>query len=59
VNATLAIWATSMRCAESSTICARRQVTTDPDDRRTIFRSRRPSSLLISRTLIPSRTSTS
>jgi len=36
-------------CAERSTICARRQVTTDPDVRRTIPNSRLPSSLLISR----------
>jgi hypothetical protein len=29
-------------CAASSTICARRQVTTDPDVRRTIRNSRLP-----------------
>jgi hypothetical protein len=29
-----------MPCADSSTICARRQVTTDPLERRTILRSR-------------------
>jgi hypothetical protein len=34
-----------MCCADSSTICARRQVTTDPLPRRTIRTSRRPSSL--------------
>jgi hypothetical protein len=37
-------------CADSSTICARRQVTTDPLPRRTIRTSRRPSSSSISRT---------
>jgi hypothetical protein len=36
--------------ADSSTICARRQVTTDPLPRRTISTSRRPSSSSISRT---------
>jgi hypothetical protein len=36
--------------ADSSTICARRQVTTDPLSRRTIRTSRRPSSSSISRT---------
>jgi hypothetical protein len=30
VNATLAIAGTGMPCADSSTICARRQVTIDP-----------------------------
>jgi hypothetical protein len=50
VNATLAIPATSMPWADSSTICARRQVTTDPLSRRTIRTSRRPSSSSISRT---------
>jgi len=50
VNATFAIPATSMPCADSSTICARRQVTTDPLSRRTIRTSRRPSSSSISRT---------
>src|SRR5689334_20841906 len=39
-----------MPCADSSTICARRQVTTDPLPRRTIRTSRRPSSSSISRT---------
>src|SRR4051794_9659594 len=39
-----------MPCAESSTICARRQVTTDPVPRRTMRNSRIPSSLLIGRT---------
>jgi hypothetical protein len=34
VNATLAIAGTSMPWADSSTICARRQVTTDPLPRR-------------------------
>jgi hypothetical protein len=40
VNATFAIAAMSMPWADSSTICARRQVTTDPLPRRTI-RTRR------------------
>src|SRR5688572_26957494 len=39
VNVTLAIIGTSMPCAESSTIYARRQVTTDPLDRRTMHNS--------------------
>src|SRR5271154_1881476 len=38
-----------MPCADSSTICARRHVPTDPDARRTIRSSRLPSSLVISR----------
>src|SRR6266536_1368859 len=50
VNATLAIAATSMPWADSRTICARRQVTTEPVPRRTIRTSRRPSSSSISRT---------
>ena len=50
VKASLAIWGTLMRCADHSTICARRQVTTDPDPRRTIRLRRLPSSSLISRT---------
>jgi hypothetical protein len=49
VKATFAIPATSMRWAKSSTICARRQVTTDPLPRRTIRSKRRPSSSSISR----------
>ena len=49
-NATLAIAGTSMPWADSSTICARRQVTTDPLPRRMIRTSRRPSSSSISRT---------
>jgi hypothetical protein len=36
-------------CAESSTICGRRHVTTDPDTRRTIRNNWLPSSLVISR----------
>jgi len=40
VNVTFAIPATSMPCADSSTICARRQVTTNPADRRTIRSNR-------------------
>ena len=50
VNVTFAIAATCMPCADSSTICARRQVTTDPVPRRMIRSSRRPSSSSISRT---------
>jgi hypothetical protein len=49
VNATFAIAVASMPCADSSTICARRQVTTDPLPRRMIRTSRRPSSSSISR----------
>jgi hypothetical protein len=56
VNATLAIWVMSIPCAESSTICARRHVTTDPEQRRTIRNSRLPSSFANSRTRNPSRT---
>jgi hypothetical protein len=50
VNVTSAILATGIRWAESSTICARRQVTTDPVPRRTMRSSRLPSSMLIGRT---------
>jgi hypothetical protein len=50
VKVTSAILATGMPWAESNTICARRQVTTDPVLRRTMRSSRSPSSLLISRT---------
>src|SRR3954454_7838214 len=50
VKVTFAIPAGSMPCADNSTICARRQVTTDPLERRTIRSSRCPSSLLSSRT---------
>jgi hypothetical protein len=50
VNATSAIVGTSMPWADSSTICARRQVTTDPLPRRMIRTSRRPSPSSISRT---------
>ena len=50
VNATLAIAGTSMPWADSSTIWARRQVTTDPLPRRMIRTSRRPASSSISRT---------
>ena len=45
-----AIPAASIPWADSSTICARRQVTTDPLPRRMIRTSRRPSSSSISRT---------
>jgi len=54
--ATLAIWTTSIPWAESSTIWARSQRTTEPEERRPIWSRRRPSSLLISRTRIFSRT---
>ncbi|AZM45158.1 hypothetical protein DMB38_04315 [Streptomyces sp. WAC 06738] len=50
VNVTAAILSTGMSCADSSTICARRQVTTDPVPRRTIRSNRRPSPSSISRT---------
>jgi hypothetical protein len=50
VKVTWAIIATSMAWALSSTIWARRQVTTDPELRRTIRSSRLPSWLVISRT---------
>ena len=50
VNATFAIAVTSMPCADSSTICTRRQVTTEAAVRRTIRTSRRPTSSSISRT---------
>ena len=46
VNATFAIAATFMPCADSSTICARRQVTTDPLPRRTIRARRCPAPAL-------------
>jgi len=64
VKVTWAIWATSMPWALSSTIWARRQVTTDPVDRCTMRSSRLPPWLLSSRTrtrsatLPPSRPST-
>jgi hypothetical protein len=45
VNATSAIAAGAMPCAGSSTICARRQVTTEPWPRRTIRTS--PTALII------------
>jgi hypothetical protein len=48
VKVTVAIAGTSMPCADSSTICARRQVTTEPEPRRTVRSSRLPSSLVIS-----------
>nr|WP_169314089.1 hypothetical protein [Streptomyces piniterrae] len=50
VNVTSAIFATGMLCADSNTIWARRQVTTDPLPLRMIRSSRRPSSSSISRT---------
>ncbi len=58
VNDTSAIFATGMPCAESSTIWARRQVTTDPVPLRIIRSSRRPSSSSISRTRTRSATRT-
>ncbi len=47
-----------MPCADSSTICARRQVTTDPVPRRMIRSNRCPSSSSISRTRTRSATRT-
>ncbi|MYW04128.1 hypothetical protein GT354_38770 [Streptomyces sp. SID3343] len=58
VNVTSAIFATLMACADSRTIWARRHVTTDPVPRRTIRKSRRPSSSSISRTRTRSATDT-
>jgi hypothetical protein len=58
VKLTLAIPATSMPWTDNSTICARRQVTTDPDDRRTMRSSRFPSSSDTSRARKPSRDTT-
>ena len=54
MKVTLAIPATSMPWTDSSTICALRQVTTDPDERRTTRSSWLPSSLLTSLTRKPS-----
>ncbi len=50
-----AIFTGAMPRAESSTIRARRHITTDPDDLRTIRNNRRPSSGSISRTRTPLR----
>jgi hypothetical protein len=50
VKATFAMAGTSMPWADSSIMCARRQVTTDPLPRRMIRTNRRPSSSSISRT---------
>ncbi|WP_308296120.1 hypothetical protein [Streptomyces sp. ISL-96] len=58
MNVTSAIFATGMPCADSSTIWARRQVTTDPVPLRMIRSSRRPSSSSISRIRTRSATST-
>jgi hypothetical protein len=49
VKTTSLIAGGDMPCADTSTICALRHVTTDPDVRRTIRKSRSPSSLVISR----------
>jgi hypothetical protein len=49
VNTTREISTAVMPCADNSTIWARRQVTTEPEPRRTIPSSRLPSSLVISR----------
>jgi hypothetical protein len=54
VELTLAIPVTSMPCNDSNTICARRHVTTNPDERRTIRNNRFPSSTVTSRTRNPS-----
>ncbi|MFB7867915.1 hypothetical protein [Streptomyces sp. NPDC056069] len=56
MNVTSAIFATGMPCADSSTIWARRQVTTDPVPLRMICSSRLPSSSSISRTCTRSAT---
>jgi hypothetical protein len=58
VNVTRAICGTSIAWAESSTICARRHVTTEPVPRRRIRNSRLPSSLLIGLTWTRSATET-
>jgi hypothetical protein len=50
VNVTLAICATAVCCTDRSTICARHQLTTEPDDRRTIRSSLLPSAVVTSRT---------
>jgi hypothetical protein len=50
VKVTSAIRAAGMPWADSKIICARRQVTTDPLERRRIRSSRLPSALVISRT---------
>ncbi len=50
VKLTCAIFTGSLPCVDSRTICARRQVTTDPEPRRTIRSNRWPSSSSISRT---------
>jgi len=60
LNTTSAILAAGICCAASNTICARRQVTTEPEPRRMIRKSRLPSSLLIERSstraaIVPSR----
>ena len=47
---------TGMPWADSKIICARRQVTTDPELRRRIRNNRLPSALVISR--IPTRSAT-
>jgi hypothetical protein len=47
---TLAIPVTSILCTESKTICARRHVTTEPEERRTTRNSLLPSSAVTSRT---------
>src|SRR5437868_2832239 len=58
VKVTLAIPDTSTPCTDNSTICARRQVTTDPDERRTTRNNRLPSSFDTSPTRKPSRATT-
>ena len=54
MKVTLAIPATSIACGDSKIIWARRQVTTEPDERRTILNSRFPSSFDRSLTRNPS-----
>ncbi|WSK67007.1 hypothetical protein OG295_01600 [Streptomyces sp. NBC_01276] len=56
VNVTSAIFPTDMPCADNSTICARRQVTTEPVPLRMIRSRRLPSSSSISRTCTRSAT---
>lgn len=51
---TFVIAAASMPCADNNTICARRQVTTEPELRRTIRSSRLPSSLVSPEPAVPS-----
>ena len=58
MNVTSAVFATGMPCADSNTICARRQVTTEPLPLRMIRSRRVSSSSLILRTRTRSATRT-